>query len=594
MLNEIEQEILIIPNQDGMIFGPGGVGKTALLIELSQRLFDHVSLAGDASIVPHFDNIIWVSAKQDFYDPIRGVTEAYTSDITSLDSVLSAVLAFHGILDGDDYSKDDKIELATELFRESATLLIIDNLESIGPHDQDEIIRFFAVSVKQRLRTTPDRLKVLVTSREERASGFHQFEVTGLDEEESRQLMHRLYGPYKHSGSAPLTPAEEMSVHRVCHGIPLVIMHCFGQYYEFKRDLQSVLKSLSNAGSNIVEFSFAEVLRLLRQDRLQLKILLLLGIATRPLTLAHLTDLLGATRDEVEIRIGRLYRFRCAVQLASGNIRTNTIGDEARPLVMALMTEFSDVTLELKRGIASLPIEKRLNYSEEELRATVRFKGFVASSQYMLADDIMARSLADFPQSVILTLAYADYLIDVKNRPQDAMDRCEAIRRSSGNDILVLSTLLKACMALPEPPFESGLSYAKELENITEEQSSISIQVARFYIFWSTTIRLRPLELDPNKEVLRQQRYKELADAGAAILNKVRGSTHERSYLLAQANLNKWDYGAALLSIEAALRSLPAKSHLMSPYLHLKDEITRKRDEEELKRRSKGRRRQDW
>ena len=63
-INTVLEEIIKIPNQNGIVFGPGGVGKTALLIEICRNL------TGQASAeTPYFKNIIWVSAKPNYYDP---------------------------------------------------------------------------------------------------------------------------------------------------------------------------------------------------------------------------------------------------------------------------------------------------------------------------------------------------------------------------------------------------------------------------------------------------------------------------------------------------------------------------------------------
>src|ERR1700730_984749 len=59
----IMDEIIQIPNENGLLHGPGGVGKTALLIELSRKLFEDGLPAGAP-----FKNIVWVSAKRDYYD----------------------------------------------------------------------------------------------------------------------------------------------------------------------------------------------------------------------------------------------------------------------------------------------------------------------------------------------------------------------------------------------------------------------------------------------------------------------------------------------------------------------------------------------
>ena len=84
-INEVLTDIIQIPNQNGIIYGPGGVGKTALLIELSRQLFETPSER------VQFKNIIWISAKRDSHDPTLGVTETRVPQYQSMDNVPSGV-----------------------------------------------------------------------------------------------------------------------------------------------------------------------------------------------------------------------------------------------------------------------------------------------------------------------------------------------------------------------------------------------------------------------------------------------------------------------------------------------------------------------
>jgi hypothetical protein len=89
---DIMEQIIEIPNQNGIVHGPGGVGKTALLIELSRQLFQEGS-----SKPVHFQNIIWVSAKPNYYDPTLDQVDARQPQFQSLDNVLGVILEFSRI-----------------------------------------------------------------------------------------------------------------------------------------------------------------------------------------------------------------------------------------------------------------------------------------------------------------------------------------------------------------------------------------------------------------------------------------------------------------------------------------------------------------
>jgi hypothetical protein len=87
---------------------------------------------------------------------------------------------------------------------------------------------------------------------------------------------------------------------------------------------------------------------------------------------------------------------------------------------------------------------------------------------------------------------------------------------------------------------------------------------------------IRPGDLDPNRELLRQQRYKELADISIRYLSSLPNGSHEVSYLTAQCFLNKWDYEPAAQHIAKAISLLPRVSHLRPPYLRLQEDVARR------------------
>ena len=225
-ITTIVDEVIQIPNENGLLHGPGGVGKTALLIELSRKLFEE----GLPSNAP-FKNIIWVSAKRDYYDPTLDVIEEGTQQFKTLDQIFIAILEFHGFEEPDQYPREDQKWLVLELFEEQKTLLVLDNFETISQSAQAEIIRFFGTDLKRHLIHKPDNSKVLITSREVIPSGFHQIQLKGLDKRESSSLMQRLYQGYTQSGQAQLTDSQRGQLYEATKGIPLIMKHCYGQVF---------------------------------------------------------------------------------------------------------------------------------------------------------------------------------------------------------------------------------------------------------------------------------------------------------------------------------------------------------------------------
>jgi hypothetical protein len=165
------------------------------------------------------------------------------------------------------------------------------------------------------------------------------------------------------------------------------------------------------------------------------------------------------------------------------------------------------------------------------------------------------------------------YLKEQKRQPAEAILRLERIRKSSGNDPEVLRLLM---MYNTVPNFDEAHVFAKELEKYPLNEEGILMDIAEFYTEWATTLKLK-IELDPIKEMLRQQKYKELSDHAISLLQEreVKNS-HRRSYLLAQCMFNKWEYGTAKTNIDQAIEALPSNSYLFNSYERLRTEIIKK------------------
>ena len=145
-----------------------------------------------------YDNIIWVSAKRDFYDYIFDTIESRDPQIESLDNILLAILRFFDLEDLEEYNSEDRKELALELLKSNKVLLILDNFETITkPDNREKILEFFGTDVKRILRSKPGNFKIILTSREQIRTGFRQIELNGLEYQESRKLMASLFKRYK-------------------------------------------------------------------------------------------------------------------------------------------------------------------------------------------------------------------------------------------------------------------------------------------------------------------------------------------------------------------------------------------------------------
>jgi hypothetical protein len=567
----IVDEIIQIPNENGLLHGPGGVGKTALLIELSRKLLEE-GLPANAP----FKNIIWVSAKRDYYDPTLDVIEEGAQQFKTLDQVFAAILEFHGFEEPELYPREDQKWLVLELFEEQKTLLILDNFETLSQSAQTEIIRFFGTDLKRHLISKPDNSKVLITSREVIPSGFHQVQLKGLDKRDSGSLMQRLYQPYARSGQAQLSDAQRSQLYEATKGIPLLMKHCYGQVFEYGMPLDGVIKNLLVAGNNVVEFSFAEIFKILKEDDLQRRIIVLLEVIRRPILIRQMADILSVEHSSVESRIGNLMNFQCIVRSSSESDDKYSINPDVRLLAARLVHDSIELADAIRRDVAKLSAEKRIDYNQEELDSIVVFQRYLSDGRLAQAEDCIKDLLKKKPDSVFFNLHYAKYLKEQKRQPVDAIARLERVRISSGNDPQVLRLLMMYNIAAEPPNFDEAYIFAKELEKYPIKEEDILMDLAEFYTQWATTLKLG-IELDPIKEMLRQQKYKEQSDHAISLLqDPVVGRSHRRSFLLSQCMFNKWEYGAAKNNIDDAIRYLPSNSYLINSYERLRAEIIKK------------------
>jgi hypothetical protein len=251
------------------------------------------------------------------------------------------------------------------------------------------------------------------------------------------------------------------------------------------------------------------------------------------------------------------------------------VSDEVRLLTRRLAQEHVDLSTEIMRLTADLAIEKRMDYTQEEYNAYLTFRDYISQDHFLMAEDFIKERLKELPTSILLNLHYAQYLKQVKNRTIEAIELLEKIRLPSGNDQQVLRLLMEYNMALEIPNFEQAFAYARELEDIAGANKEIKKELARFYVTWSTSIKMK-VELDPIKEMERQQKYKELAYAAVRHLNSIALGTPEWNYLLAQSYYNLWEYYKALRHIDRAMEGLSKKSPRYSPYKRLRTEILKK------------------
>jgi len=375
-----------------------------------------------------FNNIIWISAKRDYYDPSYGTVEIREQQFRSLDAVVSTILFFFEYESLDEYNREEKKELLLELLEgdeeseDNKVLLVLDNFETIPDAEANVIIKFFEVEVKHRLRRTPQNFKVIITSRKQILCGFHHIELTGLNLRESKQLMKSLFRQYR-DAAQDLSNEQKQMLQQATFGIPILIKHCFGQIYRYNKPFDAVLRSLSSATPNkAVEFSFEEILKLLKNDRCQLEIIILLELINCPLLIRQISDILTRSELEIEEKIPSLAGFQCIKRINQGRQEKYSINDEIRILIRKLTQENPELAEDIRHRITSnFTIEKQLDYSAEELGVLSVFQSYLSEKQYLEAGRFIQGELEKRPESILLKFHYAKYLKEQKRDVEGAI-----------------------------------------------------------------------------------------------------------------------------------------------------------------------------
>ena len=571
LIKKIKEEILEIANLDGILFAPGGVGKTALMLKLSKELFDEKD---NEKVL--FSNIIWVTAKKDYYNPFLDFVEKKDRQIETLDNIFSAILAFFEYKNSEEYGFEDKQSLALEILMENKTLLIIDNFETISKIEQEKIIRFFGITVKKYLRKKPDQFKIIMTSREQIPSGFHQIKLEGLDLSESKQLINKLYIRYKGS-SAELTNDQKKLIHKASSGIPIIIKHCIGQIFEYNKPIESVCLGLCDASSEVVKFSYDEIFKLLRKNESQLEVVILLELANCPLSSRQISDILEIDEMEIKSLLPSLLNFQCLDRINVGTEEKYSINDNVGLLSKGLLHKEDKVQKKVKsKIIKNFTLDKKMDYTSEEMNIIEIFNKYLAENNYIEAEDFLSGQLKRHKNSILLKYHFAKYLKEQKREIDSAVELLKSIDKDGFKHPSILRLMISCYISMDIPKYDRAKKYVNELKSYLDENDQIKIEIAEFYIGWSTFIKLSPRCIDPIKEMERKNKYKEIALLAIDTLKQVSEDKKDQRYyyLLSHGYFNMWKNHEAHRVINVAIKkSSPSDFRYMHSCQKLKNII---------------------
>ena len=256
--------------------GIGGVGKSALALELAYRYRDGYAALPEEE---RFDAIIWISAKRTLLTA-SGIQQRQQTfnTLNDLYREIATVLEQQGILQADAGHRRTLVEHALTAQR---TLLIVDNLETV---DDEQLLSF--------LRELPDPTKAIVTTRH-RIDIAYSIRLTGMPEADANALM-VVEAARK---NVELVPAAIGDLYRRTGGIPLAIVWSIG-LMSLGHSVESVLRWLGSGQSDIARFCFAESMARIR-GRDPERLLFALALFERSVNREMLGEVAGLGADVI-------------------------------------------------------------------------------------------------------------------------------------------------------------------------------------------------------------------------------------------------------------------------------------------------------
>lgn len=565
----IFEQIIEIPNQNGIIYGPGGIGKTALTLQLTEELYAEENLEK-----VYYNNIIWVSAKSDFYDHIFNTIEPKHPQYKSLSNIFTAILSFFEFDGLDEYDFEDKKELVLEVLEQNKVLLILDNFESISKVETEKIIKFFEIEVKKHLRRLPEYFKVIITSRIQIPSGFHQIELKGLGVKETSDLVDSLFFNYQ-TFKPELTNSQKKKLHEATKGIPVVVKHCFAKIFEYNQSVGNTISKLPQLSNAIVQFSYKEILSHLSKQTdnpHHINILILLEIVNQPLLTKQMSDILEVDIERIEESVPVLVSYQCLKWIVSRNHEQYIINDEIRILTKSLIHEDIDKTNRVREKVKqNFNVNNDIPSTVEEASIIGIFNSYLSDKSIVDADNFIKEQLKKNHDSATIKYHYAKFLLENQNEPDLAIKHLEELVHYNISSIFLL--LVKSYLTLEIPNFIKADKYVCQLEkNHLCDDAAYTLMVD-FYTTWSSSVKNQQ-KFDRIEEQSRINHYKELARKGIDIISKMEYKTHHIFYQKAVCWFNCWDYSKALDSINIAIKmSSRSNKDVLQPYSEMKNKI---------------------
>ena len=378
-----------------------------------------------------------------------------------------------------------------------------------------------------------------------------------------------------------LTSIQKQKLHQATRGIPIVIKHCFVKLFVNNETFDSVVESLELYSSEIVQFSFKELLRqieTLDKEKVQLNILMLLELTNIPLMVRQISEILEVEEIAVSSRIPTLVDFQCLTRMPYERNEKYFINPEIRLLTRALTRNYQELSNTIKEKVVRNFSENRqLEYTIQEAEIISVFDSYISDRDILDAEDFINSKLKEFPQSIILKYYYANYLKDRKKN-EKAIDLLNSIRTPSGNQPAILRLLIECYITSTNPRYEEAEIFVEALEKISHHNDANLCLICEFYVEWSKYVKQFSVRGNKLEEIQRREKYKALARNALLIIDLIQKESHKLHYWRSAAYFNIWDNERALSYIDKAIELAMTEGSMdVVTYENHKNDILAKR-----------------
>lgn len=319
--------------------------------------------------------------------------------------------------------------------------------------------------------------------------------------------------------------------------------------------------------------------------------MILLELMNYPLLARQISDILEIDEAEIYSKIPVLINFQCVERINQEMQEKYIVNEHVRLFSRSLLIKRSDIANSVRKKIThNFSLDKQMDYTSEEETIIGIFNNYIQDKKWMEAESFFQDQIKKKHSSKLLLFHYAIYLKEHKNDIEGALEILETIVSTGERHPNIMRLIISCYISKDIPNYDKASIYAKELEIFAHENDQIKVELASFYISWSSVIKTKGWQLDPIIELDRRGKYLELAKIGLSFLDDVddKEKTHKICYLLAQGYFNIWKNDKALKMINNALNLVHDNPIGFNYYNKLKKKILKGISKIQRKPKAKG------